>query len=91
VQLYKENRAAVSGVRYEGQKKAASYTPGDAQLVKGLADQVSLLAGSTDPKNVAKVKVLEDKIAAVDRKYAATRGGGKPSANDPLGLGLGDT
>ena len=90
VQLYKENRAAVSGVRYEGQKKAASYTPGDAQLVKGLADQVSLLAGSTDPKNVAKVKVLEDKIAAVDRKYAATRGGGKPSANDPLGLGLGD-
>jgi hypothetical protein len=91
VQLYKENRAAVSGVRYEGPKKAASYTPGDAQLVKGLADQVSLLAGSTDPKNVAKVKVLEDKIAAVDRKYAATRGGGKPSANDPLGLGLGDT
>jgi hypothetical protein len=90
VQLYKENRAAVSGVRYEGPKKAASYTPGDAQLVKGLADQVSLLAGSTDPKNVAKVKVLEDKIAAVDRKYAATRGGGKPSANDPLGLGLGD-
>jgi len=70
VQLYKENRAAVSGVRYEGQKKAASYSPGDAQLVKGLADQVSLLAASTDPKNVAKVKVLEDKIAAVDRKYA---------------------
>ena len=91
VQLYKENRAAVSGVRYEGQKKAASYSPGDAQLVKGLADQVALLAGSSDPKNVAKVKVLEDKIAAVDRKYAATRGGGKPSANDPLGLGLGDT
>jgi hypothetical protein len=91
VQLYKENRAAVSGVRYEGPKKAASYTPGDAQLVKGLADQVSLLAGSTDPKNIAKVKVLEDKIAAVDRKYAATRSGGKPSANDPLGLGLGDT
>jgi hypothetical protein len=91
VQLYKENRAAVSGVRYEGPKKAAAYSPGDAQLVKGLADQVSLLAGSTDPKNIAKVKVLEDKIAAVDRKYAATRGGGKPSANDPLGLGLGDT
>ncbi len=86
VQLYKENRAAVSGVRYEGQKKAASYSPGDAQLVKGLADQVALLAGSSDPKNVAKVKVLEDKIAAVDRKYAATRGGGKPSANDPMGL-----
>jgi len=91
VQLYKENRAAVSGVRYEGPKKAAAYSPGDAQLVKGLADQVSLLAASTDPKNVAKVKVLEDKIAAVDRKYAATRGGGKSSANDPLGLGLGDT
>ena len=70
VQLYKENRAAVSGVRYEGQKKAASYSPGDTQLVKGLADQVALLAGSSDPKNVAKVKVLEDKIAAVDRKYA---------------------
>ena len=83
VQLYKENRAAVSGVRYEGQKKAASYSPGDTQLVKGLADQVALLAGSSDPKNVAKVKVLEDKIAAVDRKYAGagSAGGasGKPS------------
>jgi hypothetical protein len=70
VQAYKENRAAVSGVRYAGQTKATAYTPGDAQLVKGLADQVSLLSGSTDPKNVARVKVLEDKIAAIDRKYA---------------------
>jgi len=77
VQLYKENRAAVSGVRYAGPTKAAAYTPGDAQLVKGLADQVSLLSGNTDPKNVARVKVLEDKIAAIDKKYAGVGGAGK--------------
>jgi hypothetical protein len=79
VQLYKENRAAVSGVRYAGPTKAAAYTPGDAQLVKGLADQVSLLSGSTDPKNVARVKALEDKIAAIDGKYAGAGGAGKTS------------
>jgi hypothetical protein len=79
VQLYKENRAAVSGVRYAGPTKAAAYTPGDAQLVKGLADQVSLLSGNTDPKNVARVKVLEDKIAAIDRKYAGAGGAGAAS------------
>jgi len=70
VELYEKNRARALGARYEGSKKAATYSPGDAQLVKGLADQVSLLSGSTDPKNVARVKVLEDKIAAIDRKYA---------------------
>lgn len=80
VKAYKENRAAVSGVRYAGPTKAAAYSPGDAQLVKGLADQVSLLSGSTDPKNVARVKILEDKIAAIDRKYAGAGGGlNKPS------------
>jgi hypothetical protein len=77
VKAYKENRAAVGGVRYTGPTKAAAYTPGDAQLVKGLADQVSLLSGSTDPKNVARVKVLEDKIAAIDKKYAGVGGAGK--------------
>ena len=79
VQLYKENRAAVSGVRYAGPTKAAAYSPGDAQLVKGLADQVSLLSGSTDPKNVARVKILEGKIAAIDSKYAGAGGAGKTS------------
>jgi hypothetical protein len=77
LELYEKNRARALGARYEGSKKAVTYSPGDAQLVKGLADQVSLLSGSTDPKNVARVKVLEDKIAAIDKKYAGVGGAGK--------------
>jgi hypothetical protein len=93
VQLYKENRAAVSGVRYEGPKKAATYSPGDAQLAKTLADQIAqqVAMGGTDEKSVARLNRLRAEKDAVDRKYAATGGGGKVSANDPLGLGLGDT
>jgi hypothetical protein len=93
VQLYKENRAAVSGVRYEGPKKAAAYSPGDAQLAKTLADQIAqqVAMGGTDEKSVARLNRLRAEKDAVDRKYAATGGGGKVSANDPLGLGLGDT
>jgi hypothetical protein len=84
VQLYKENRAAVSGVRYEGPKKAAAYSPGDAQLAKTLADQIAqqVAMGGTDEKSVARLNRLRAEKDAVDRKYAATGGGGKVSANE---------
>ena len=79
VQLYKENRAAVSGVRYEGPKKAAAYSPGDAQLAKTLADQIAMQIqqGGTDAKSVATLKRLRAEKDAIDRKYAGAASGSK--------------
>jgi hypothetical protein len=79
VQLYKENRAAVSGVRYEGPKKAAAYSPGDAQLAKTLADQIAMQVqqGGTDAKSIATLKRLRAEKDAIDRKYAGAASGSK--------------
>ena len=81
VQLYKENRAAVSGVRYEGPKKAAAYSPGDAQLAKTLADQIAMQIqqGGTDAASVARLNRLRAEKDAIDRKYAGAGGGGGAS------------
>jgi hypothetical protein len=79
VQAYRENRAAALGARYEGQKKAAAYSPGDAQLAKTLADQIAqqVAMGGTDEKSVARLKRLRAEKDAVDRKYAGAASGSK--------------
>ena len=84
VQLYKENRAAVSGVRYEGPKKAAAYSPGDAELDKTLGARIGMLATRTDEKSQAELKILRRDREELARKYAGAAGGagrtsGKPS------------
>lgn len=92
VQAYRENRAAALGARYEGPKKAVAYTPGDAELDKTLGARIGMLADKTDKQSLATLKMLEKQRADLARKYAGAGGGGKSSANDPLGLlGAGDT
>jgi len=79
VQAYRENRAAALGARYEGPKKAAAYSPGDAQLAKTLADQIAMQVqqGGTDAKSIATLKRLRAEKDAVDRKYAGAASGSK--------------
>jgi hypothetical protein len=79
VQAYRENRAAALGARYEGPKKAAAYSPGDAQLAKTLADQIAMQIqqGGTDAKSVATLKRLRAEKDAIDRKYAGAASGSK--------------
>ena len=81
VKAYRENRAAALGVRYEGQKKAAAYSPGDAQLAKTLADQIAMQIqqGGTDAASVARLNRLRAEKDAIDRKYAGAGGGGGAS------------
>jgi len=84
VQAYKENRAAALGARYEGPKKAAAYTPGDAELDKTLGARIGMLATRTDEKSQAELKILRRDREELARKYAGAAGGagrtsGKPS------------
>jgi hypothetical protein len=79
VQLYKENRAAVSGVRYEGPKKAAAYSPGDKKLHESLGEQIAMQVqqGGTDAASVARLNRLRAEKDAIERKYAGAASGGK--------------
>ena len=70
VKAYRENRAAALGVRYEGQKKAVAYTPGDAELDKTLGARIGMLADKTDKQSLATLKMLEKQRADLRRKYA---------------------
>ena len=83
VQAYRENRAAALGARYEGPKKAAAYTPGDAELDKTLGARIGMLATRTDEKSQAELKILKRDRAELARKYAGAGGAsgasGKPS------------
>jgi hypothetical protein len=79
LELYEKNRARALGARYEGPKKAAAYSPGDAQLAKTLADQIAMQIqqGGTDAKSVATLKRLRAEKDAIDRKYAGAASGSK--------------
>ena len=77
VKLYEENRARALGVRYAGQKKAAAYTAGDAELDKTLGAQIGMLATRTDKKSQADLKILEQRRADLARKYAGAASGSK--------------
>jgi len=80
VKLYKENRAAALGARYEGQKKPVAYTPGDAELDKTLGARIGMLATRTDEKSQAELKILRRDRADLARKYTGAGGtSGKPS------------
>lgn len=83
VKAYRENRAAALGARYEGPKKAAAYTPGDAELDKTLGARIGMLATRTDEKSQAELKILKRDRAELARKYAGAGGAsgasGKPS------------
>jgi hypothetical protein len=84
VQAYRENRAAALGARYEGPKKAAAYSPGDAELDKTLGARIGMLATRTDEKSQAELKILRRDREELARKYAGAAGGagrtsGKPS------------
>ena len=83
LELYEKNRARALGARYEGPKKAATYSPGDAELDKTLGARIGMLATRTDEKSQAELKILRRDRADLARKYAGAGGGGgvlnKPS------------
>jgi len=70
LELYEKNRARALGARYEGPKKAATYSPGDAELDKTLGARIGMLATRTDEKSQAELKILRRDRADLARKYA---------------------
>jgi len=79
VQAYRENRAAALGARYEGQKKAAAYSPGDKKLHESLGEQIAMQVqqGGTDAASVARLNRLRAEKDAIERKYAGAASGSK--------------
>ena len=99
VQAYRENRAAVSGVRYAGQDKSTNNAIALEKLMQGdeTVKMLSLrnlqLMNKTDQASQTKLAANKAEIKRIRDGYKAAMpdGGGKVSADNPLGLDLGDT
>ena len=103
VQAYRENRAAALGARYAGQDKSTANALAVEKLIQGdetvklLNLQNVQLRNKTDKASQAQLATNEAEINRIRNRYKASIpgsnvSGGKPSANDPLGLlGVGDT
>jgi len=102
VQAYRENRAAALGARYAGQDKTVANALALEKLMQGdetvkmLNLKNSQLIDKTDKASQAKLAANKAEIERIRNGYRAVipgggTSGGKVSANDPLGLGLGDT
>lgn len=102
VQAYRENRAAALGARYAGQDKTVANALALEKLMQGdetvkmLNLKNSQLIDKTDKASQAKLAANKAEIERIRNGYRAVipgggTSGGKVSANDPLGLGFGDT
>jgi hypothetical protein len=99
VKAYKENRAAVGGVRYAGQDKSMNNAIALEKLMQGdeTVKMLSLrnlqLMNKTDQASQTQLAANKAEIKRIREGYKAAMpgGGGKVSADNPLGLDLGDT
>ena len=99
VQAYRENRAAVSGVRYAGQDKSTNNAIALEKLMQGdeTVKMLNLrnlqLMDKTDQASQTKLAANKAEIKRIREGYKAAMpdGGGKVSADNPLGLDLGGT